>query len=68
MKPCTSGKKHKWVFVRNVTNTRTTITASHSWSVSSLRGLYRCTVCDLKKHDTPRHGGGDLRTAQEAQA
>jgi len=45
MKPCTKGKRHKWVFVANH-NCRTESLRTIGWT---LRGLYKC-ACGQRKY------------------
>lgn len=45
IKPCTLGKRHKWVFVKNVTTRTSTL---HTMTISG-RGVYRC-ACGERKY------------------
>lgn len=47
IKPCTLGKRHKWVFVKNVTTRTSTL---HTMTISG-RGVYRC-ACGERKYGT----------------
>lgn len=55
-KPCTTGPRHSWGWVKNVANTQV---GGRSVKVT-LRGLYRC-ACGAKKTGAPNHAGPDLR-------
>jgi hypothetical protein len=45
VQPCTKGKRHKWVFVKNVTTKTQTL---RSISITR-RGVYRC-ACGERKY------------------
>ncbi|WP_441280619.1 hypothetical protein [Tardiphaga sp. 862_B3_N1_1] len=55
-KPCTSGPKHQWAWLKNTTVTKGSMRQVHI----SLRGLYRCE-CGERKYGKPNHNGPDLR-------
>ena len=44
VQPCTKGKRHKWVFVKNVTTKTQTLT---TMSITG-RGVYRCECGERK--------------------
>lgn len=51
MKPCTEGKRHKWVHTHNISTVHQTLRTTRF----SLRGVYRC-ACGEKKIGAPAHG------------
>lgn len=48
-KPCTSGTKHKWVHVRDITITNVRITPRGTMTRMSARGEYKC-ACGAVRH------------------
>lgn len=45
MKPCTSGKRHKWSFIKNQIRT---VHSGNSAGISQV-GIYKCSFCEQKK-------------------
>jgi len=54
--PCTTGPKHKWTWVRNVTKGSISASGAHF----SLHGQYNC-ACGASKLGLSNHNGPDLR-------
>lgn len=55
-----TGGKHSWSFVKNVTVGSMTVTSRGTTGRFTLKGLYRC-ACGLKKHGRYDPNGSDLR-------
>lgn len=58
--PCTLGPKHKWTWLKNITNQSITYSSRGTSVRMSLRGLYKCE-CGLRKEGQANHSGPDLR-------
>jgi hypothetical protein len=59
-KPCTTGPKHKWTWVKNVTTSKGTFGSRGTMVHLSLRGLYKCE-CGATRNGNPNDNGHDLR-------
>lgn len=55
-KPCKTGPRHTWAWVKNVANAQIGGRSARF----TLRGLYRCT-CGQQKVGAANHNGPDLR-------
>lgn len=57
---CTLGPKHKWTWLKNITNGTFRHTANGSFGRFTLKGVYTC-ACEEVRIGQPNHNGPDLR-------
>jgi hypothetical protein len=53
--PCTNGPRHKWDWVKDVTNVKVSITSTATRKTFSRRGVFKCE-CGATREGQPRTG------------